>query len=164
MTDVFASTSHWVGAGLVAMQAGWVTLGAITNVRCPQHNLDYVHNVLSMALIREESPHLYKKLKGRRIARAETRHALFRALMGCEMLVCILLWTGVVLMVMAEFGTVDPMLARTVSLAAVFAFTAIWGAFLVGGEWFAYYGSANSPQYTHFYMLLWGVGTLIYLR
>jgi hypothetical protein len=51
----------------------------------------------------------------------------------------------------------DLELARAVALVAVFGFTSIWGSFLVGGEWFTYFGSEKSPQYTHFYMLLWGL-------
>jgi hypothetical protein len=66
-------------------------------------------------------------------------------------------------LVLAAFGVLEPAIARTVALVGVLAFTAIWGAFLAGGQWFNYWVSERSPQSTHFFMLLWGIATLIFL-
>ena len=147
-------------AFVLALPASWLTLGVLTNLRHPQHNRDYVVRVLTMELIKD-SPPLYESFSHRRITDPGWHRRCFALLVTGELLISIALWLGVALLVVASWGGVDEKIARTVATLAATGFAGFWGSFLVGGEWFLYWASEDSPQYTHFFMLLWGLVTVV---
>ncbi len=148
---------------LVALQAAWLSLGAYSNLRWPRTNKDYVVDVVTMELTKE-SPEIYEDHKHRAWSSPRLVDFLFRAVSLSEALVAGLLWAAAVFLLLAALGQVAAEFARGFALLAVLAFTAIWGSFLVGGQWFHYWVSEESPQSTHFFMLLWGIATLIVLK
>ena len=149
-------------AVLVALQALWLSLGAYSNLRWPRTNKDYVVDVVTMELTKE-NPAVYEDHKHRRIAKGAHIDRMFFAIAVFEAFVAVALWLAAGCLLLAAFGVLEPATARTVALIGVLAFTAIWGAFLAGGQWFHYWVSDRSPQNTHFFMLLWGIATLIFL-
>ena len=148
---------------LVALQAAWLTLGAYSNLRWPRTNKSYVVDVVTMELTKE-NPEVYEDHKHRALTDPKAIGLLFRIVGLAEAVVTALLWIAVAGLLLAAAGLLAADLARTVALLAVLAFTAIWGAFLAGGQWFHYWVSERSPQSTHFFMLLWGIATLIFLK
>ena len=150
-------------AVLVALQAAWLTLGAYSNLRWPRTNKSYVVDVVTMELTKE-NPEVYEDHKHRAVHDPKAIGLLFRVVGLSEAVVTLLLWLACAGLLLAAFGLLAAELARTIAFVAVLAFTAIWGAFLVGGQWFHYWVSERSPQSTHFFMLLWGIATLIFLK
>ena len=143
---------------LVALQAGWLTLGVWGNIRHPEINLAMVADVMSMRPLRDR-PELFDRLGAYRI---ECRHAhrrLYRAIVAAEATVALALWASTGLLLLAAIGTVEAETARAVAALSVIGFAAIWGAFLVGGEWFRYWAGFGEAQKTHFLMTIWGVAT-----
>jgi predicted small integral membrane protein len=150
-------------AVLVALQAAWLTLGAYSNLRWPRTNKPYVDDVVTMELTKE-NPEVYEDHKHRAVSDPKLIGFLFRAVAVSEAMVAAFLWIAAGCLLLAALGATAVESARLVAILAVLAFTAIWGAFLVGGQWFHYWVSEQSPQNTHFFMLLWGIGTLIFLK
>ena len=150
-------------AVLVALQAAWLTLGAYSNLRWPRTNKPYVDDVVTMELTKE-NPEIYEDHKHRAVYDPRLIGFMFRAVAVSEATVAAFLWIAAGCLLLAALGAMAADLARLIALLAVLAFTAIWGSFLVGGQWFHYWVSEQSPQNTHFFMLLWGIGTLIFLK
>ena len=147
---------------LVMLQAAWLTLGVCTNIRHPGYNKEYIISVLTMELVKE-NPELYETFAHRRITHPGIHNLVFGVLLLVQISVSCLLWLGGVGLILATTSWVSGGIASTLAVCGVLGFTLIWGSFLVGGEWFLYWASERSPQYTHFFMLLWGVGTLVLL-
>ena len=143
--------------------AAWLTLGVCTNLKFPKHNREYLVSVLTMELIRDRTE-LYEAFRYRRIDNPRVHAACFSIVVGAELLVSIMLWFSVLAMLGVAWGYTDTTLALSSATWAVLGFIAIWAGFLVGGEWFVYWASESSPQYTHFLMLFWGLLTLVLVR
>ena len=152
----------FVHATLVVLQAAWLSFGAYNNIRHSGHNKGYVVRVLTMELA-QDNPEIYRAFAHRRITRPAVHHLFFAFLVLAQILVSALLWLGGGGLILAGLGGLDEGFARSLALCGVLGFTLMWGAFLVGGEWFLYWASENTPQYTHFFMLLWGIATLTVL-
>ena len=148
---------------LVALQAAWLTLGAYSNLRWPRTNKDSVTNVVTMELTKER-PEVYEDHKHRAVTDPKSIGFLFYSVGVIEAAVAAFQWLAAGVLLLAIPGTFEVETARALAILAVLAFTAIWGAFLVGGQWFHYWVSEQSPQSTHFFMLLWGIATLIFLK
>jgi predicted small integral membrane protein len=145
-------------AALVALQAGWITIGAWGNIRHPEVNRAMVADVMSMRPVRE-NPHLFNEIGRYRIDCPVAHRRFYAAIVAAETAVALALWAGVALLVAAAFGAVAAEPARAFAALAVIGFTAVWGAFLVGGEWFRYWTGFGEAQKTHFMMTIWGVAT-----
>ncbi len=152
-----------VQAVLVALQAAWLSFGAYSNLRWPRTNFSSVSDVVTMEMARED-PGIYEDHKHRAIQDPKTIARLFRGVALCEATVAGLLWIACAGLLAAAAGLVAADLARAAALIAVCGFTGVWGLFLVGGEWFQYWVKEGSPQSSHFFMLLWGLATLIFLK
>ncbi len=148
---------------LVALQAAWLTLGAYSNLRWPRTNKDSVTNVVTMELTKER-PEVYEDHKHRAVTDPKSIGFLFYGVGVIEAAVSVFLWFAAGALLLAIPNMFDVETARALAIVAVAAFTAIWGAFLIGGQWFHYWVSEQSPQSTHFFMLLWGIATLIFLK
>jgi predicted small integral membrane protein len=150
-------------AVLVALLAGWLVLGAIENIRKPEVNFALVRDILSMRRVAEFSPEIYAEVGGNRIDDPRIHRLLFRVIVGIECVVAVALCIGAGMLALAAFGAGDAGTARVVAIAAVAGFTAIWGGFLVGGQWFHYWAGAEGAQMTHYMMTIWGVATFVAL-
>jgi predicted small integral membrane protein len=159
--DVLALT--FAQAAMVAFQAAWLSIAAYSNIRYPRTNRDYVERVLTMELT-QENPAIYEDHNHRRLTDPTVMARLFAVVCVAETVVALALWAAVVLLLLSLLGAVPAATARAVALLAVAAFTSIWAAFLVGGQWFHYWVSELSPQGTHFSMVLWGLATLLLLK
>ena len=147
---------------MVMLQACWLTLGVYSNLRWPRTNKDYVHDVVTMELTKE-NPAVYEDHKHRQVTSQKLIDRMFKAIAVVELLVTFCLWSAVAALLLAVVGILEPSSARAIGLLAVTGFALIWGGFLVGGQWFHYWVSERSPQSTHFFMLLWALATLIFL-
>ncbi len=147
---------------LVGLQAAWLTLGAYTNLRHPRANGDLMAEVMTMRRVRQ-TPALFAVLGGNRVENPAWHRRLFRLVVLAELLVALALLAGSLLLLLAAGGALAAGLARDVAILAVAGFTAIWGGFLVGGEWFHTWAGTPGLQQTHFFMTLWGVATLAVL-
>jgi predicted small integral membrane protein len=152
-----------VQAAMVAFQAAWLSIAAYSNIRYPRTNRDYVLKVLTMELARED-PAIYQDHRHRRLKNPKAIARLFAFVCTAEALVALALWGAVAMLTLSLLGVAAPSAAKGVALLAVAAFTSIWAAFLVGGQWFHYWVSELSPQSTHFSMVLWGLATLLLLK
>ena len=144
------------------LQALWLTLGVYSNLRWPRTNKDYVHDVVTMELTKE-NPAVYADHAHRKVTSPRLIDRMFQAIALGELLVTISLWVAFAALMLATFSVIEPSVARAIGLLAVTGFALIWGGFLVGGQWFHYWVSERSPQSTHFFMLLWALATLIFL-
>ena len=146
---------------LVAMQAAWLTLGALDNIRHPSINRDDVAKVLALDAIADE-PAILKKVAARRITRPQTVRRLFAFVVTVETAVVLALWVATLGLLLALFGIFTSDLATGFAILAVLAFTSIWASFLIGGQWF-YYWYGEHGQKTHFLTTIWGIATIAVL-
>lgn len=151
-----------IQALMVAAQAAWLSLAAYSNLRYPRTNRDYVVQVMTMELTKED-PNIYEDHKHRRLTSRPLMNGLFAMVAVAEALIALALWLSSALLLASLCGFVTAEVARTAALLSVASFTAIWAAFLVGGQWFHYWVSSISPQNTHFSMLFWGLFLLLLL-
>jgi len=148
-------------AVLVALQACWLTLGVWDNMRHPRINRDDIARVLELKAL-EGHPDLLAALGHRRVTNPRSVQALFVAVIVIEAAVSVALWIGALGMLGALAGWLDAGGARALAILGVLGFTAIWAAFLIGGQWFYYWYGAFG-QDTHFRLLAWGLLTLLIL-
>ena len=149
-------------SALVALQAGWLILGVVENLRFPAVNGWFVGEVMSMNRVRQNRD-VWPMLGRNRVEDPRTHRAVFLLIVAVEVVVAILLAFGAGLLLFAAFGGADATTARVWALAGVIGWTGIWGAFLVGGQWFHYWLGCEGSQNTHFHMTVWGVATFVAL-
>ncbi|WP_306120672.1 MULTISPECIES: DUF2165 family protein [unclassified Roseitalea] len=147
----------------VGLLAGWLVLGVLENLRAPDVNRDVIASILSLDQLRRDQPQIYQAVRRNRIAHERAPHLLFRLIVAAEFTVAALLVAGTVSLVLALAGTASVETARAVAALGALGFTAIWGCFLVGGQWFHYWASHEGAQLTHFVMTIWGLVTLLLL-
>ena len=80
-----------------------------------------------------------------------------------ESLVALVLIVATIALAGAVTGLVHAETARIIACIGTLGFTAIWGAFLVGGQWVHYWVGHEGSQHTHFMLVLWGIGTWLAL-
>jgi predicted small integral membrane protein len=150
-------------AVLVSLLAGWLGLGALENIRAPKVNFDLVVEVLTMARVSTLYPDIYQQVGRNRIDDPRLHKVLFGVIVAGECLVAVTLAGGAVALFGALGGWADVETARQIAIAGVIGFIALWGAFLVGGQWFHYWAGSEWAQAAHFFLVLCGIGTLIFL-
>lgn len=148
---------------LVGLLGGWLAIGAVENVRAPSVNRDLVAAVLSMTRVRDERPEIYEAVKGNRIESPAVHRALYVGIVAVEFVVAAVLLAGTALLLLAAFGLAAAETARIVAVSGTLGFTAIWGAFLVGGQWVHYWAAWKDSQFTHYFMTIWGAVTFVAL-
>lgn len=149
--------------GLTAMITGWLVFGLRDNLVYPEQNRLLTDMVLRLDRMEEEYPQFYEQLKHRRIDSPQWQAAFFKLIVGAEVLVTLILLASLAALSGALAGVVAAETAQAWALAGAFGYTMIWSAFLVGGNHFAYWLCFKEQQYTHFYMALWGLGTMIFI-
>lgn len=148
---------------LVALITGWLLIGVIENIRTPSLNGDLVAKVLSMQGMYDEMPEIHEVLKGNALESPAWHQRIYWLIVGVELIVSAILVVACLLLVGALFGLQSPQSAKLVAIWGTLGFTAIWGAFLVGGQWFHYWCAHKDAQVTHYIMTIWGAVTFIAL-
>jgi predicted small integral membrane protein len=143
--------------------AAWLLLGVRDNFMHPSMNLNSVAEVMRMDRMRDEYPNDYAQIAHRRLTSTALHRTVFAAIVFSESAVCLLLWSAVVWMVLANLGLAEPESARSAALGGALGFTTIWAAFLICGNHFAYWYCHEGMQNTHYQMTLWGIATMIFL-
>lgn len=144
--------------------AAWLFTGVRDNLLFPDMNGSAISAVVSMERLRELYPEDFKQMEHRAITSPGLQKVLFRLIVFCESIACLLLIGASLWMAAALFGLADPASAKIAAMAASLAFTSIWAGFLIVGNHYAYWMCHEWAQATHYQMLLWGIGTMIFLR
>jgi predicted small integral membrane protein len=150
-------------AGVIAIQAGWLTVAVFDNWRHANLNERGFAEVLRMDLVAANDPQAYKQISYRRIESPKTEKRLFRLLVGAETTVAGLLWLSALALLLAAIGILDAGVARSLATLAALGFVAIWGSLLVGGMWFFERIGMGAAMSGHYVLSIWGVATLIFL-
>jgi predicted small integral membrane protein len=153
----------WVEAVLVAAPGAWIALGVFENIRVPKANGDMVAEVLSMSRMKAEEPDYYALVSGNRIESPRVHRIAFAAIVVAESIAAIVMLAGALALAGAGLGLWDAALPRTIAVLGTLAFTVVWSGFLVGGQWVHYWVIHQDAQHTHFFLVLWGMGTLALL-
>ena len=148
---------------LTAYLGAWLFFGLRDNIVHPAMNGAFTTEVMELARLKESYPEAYALIERRRVTDPGRQRAAFVFIVGCETLVCLVLWGAVVWMALALFGLADVESARIAALAGALGFTSLWSGFLVVGNHFAYWYCHEWAQSTHFQMVLWGIGTMVFL-
>lgn len=146
-----------------ASLAGWLSSGVWDNVFHPTQNEVYTAQVMEMVRLREDYPEAFAPVKHRAITHRSVQLLAFRAVVVVELVAVILLWIGVGTLALAILGSTSVETARAWALLGALAFTSVWSAFLIVGNYFSYWFGHEGAQNTHYQMTLWGIGTMILL-
>lgn len=147
--------------GMLSGLFGWLVIGVRDNIMYPEQNRALTDKVLSMALIADQYPQFWDQIGHRRVENPATQALLFRFIVAAEVVVCAVLALGLAAVVAALSGRVPVEVARSAALAGALGYTMIWVGFLVAGNHFAYWLCHKEQQFTHFHMMLWGLGTMV---
>jgi len=150
-------------SAVVAMEAAWLTVAVFDNIRYPHLNERGFARVLSMDLVKQQDPEVYADVSDRRVENPRMEKTLFRSLVAAEVIVSLLLWLGALALLLTAFGLFDGDAANTLAHIGVLGFIAIWASLLIGGQWFWYRIGLAAAQQAHFFLTIWGIGTLTYL-
>ena len=148
----------------VALPAGWLALGVYNNVRFPVSNMGAVTGVLTLEGMREAFPDIEDAVMRRAINSPTLVAFLYWGIVLAEIVVTAGLLFSAACLLCASLGHIGGEQKLWLANLSVTGFTAIWGAFLVGGQWFSYWFNFAESQKTHFHMLQWGLLTLIFLN
>ncbi|MEL7098016.1 MAG: DUF2165 family protein [Pseudomonadota bacterium] len=149
-----------VACGLIA---AWLITGVWDNIAYPGNNETYTAEVMSMKRMKEMYPDEYAHVAHRAIDNRKVQQLAFRLVVFAELAGAIVLSLGTVLIALAVIGIVGTAFALSVAMLGAVIFTAVWGGFLVVGNYFCYWFCHEGAQNTHYQMTLWGLGTLILL-
>ncbi len=147
----------------LALPALWLALGMRDNILHPGVNETFTAQVMTLERMKADFPEQYARLAHRAVPQRSHQRTAFRLAILGEGLALILLWAGVVLLGLALFGSVPVSGARSVAILGALTFTCVWAGFLIVGEHFAYWFCHDGAQNTHFQMVLWGLGNMIFL-
>jgi len=147
----------------VSAIAAWITTGAWDNILYPENNETFTAQVMGMTRMQTAYPDEFARVAHRAISARATQRMAFRLVVLVEVLAALVLWIGVGALVLALFGAVAPDTAKALALLGAVLFTSVWAGFLVVGNYFCYWFCHEWGQNTHFQMLFWGMGTMIFL-
>lgn len=146
-----------------ALITGWLLIGVIENIRTPSLNGDLVAKVLAMQGLAEEMPDVFAQLSGNAITNPVWHKRVYALIVIVELAVSAVLVVACLMLAGAVLGITDPTNAKFVAIWGTLGFTAIWGGFLVGGQWFHYWCAHKDAQMTHYVMTIWGTITFLAL-
>ncbi|PSL19154.1 DUF2165 family protein [Shimia abyssi] len=147
----------------LALPAAWLTTGVRDNILYPPVNEVFTAQVLTMERMREEYPDEYARVAHRSINSRAWQKGLFRLIVVSEAATTVVLWAGVVMLALSVLGFALPSVARDVAMLGALMFTCIWAMFTIVGNHFSYWFSHEGAQNTHFQLMLWGIGNMIFL-
>lgn len=152
-----------VEAALVGALGIWMSLAVSDNWRHPKLNAEGVAMVVRFDLMAEQFPEDYSLISHRRIEDSGTIWRLFQAIRAAETLAAAALLLAALLLVLAAVGVASVALATGAAIVGTAFFTLIWGGFIIGGNYFAYWYCHQWAQSNHFSFLYWGFFVLVIL-
>jgi hypothetical protein len=152
-----------VEAALVAGLGTWMAVAVADNWRHPKLNEEGVAMVVRFDLMAKEFPEDYRLVAHRRIDDPATIRRLFHAIRAAETLAAVALGLSALLLVLAAGGAASPDLATGAAILSTAFFTLVWGGFVIGGNYFAYWYCHQWAQSNHFMLMYWGFFVLIVL-
>ena len=155
-----------IGLAQIAILAGpaaWLATGVWDNLRYPANNETYTAQVLSMERMRNDYPDEFATVGHRAITNRKVQRLAFRVVVAGECIAALLLILAMIGLFLSLFGVMLEETARALAILGAAAFTSIWAAFLVVGNYFCYWFCHEGAQNTHYQMTLWGIGTLLFL-
>lgn len=147
----------------VAAMAVWLAVALHDNVTAPRLNADSIAEIMALDVMARQYPQHYAAMQVRRVTDPVRVKRLFRLIIAGEALVVVALVLSTLAMGMALAGLGSAVAAKAMALVAVAGFSGIWIAFLIGGNHFVYWLCHGNAQRTHFDLLLWGLGTQLFL-
>jgi predicted small integral membrane protein len=152
-----------VDAALVAGLALWMTVAVADNWRHPRMNEEAVAMVVRLDLLAVQYPEDYAHVAHRRIDDPAIIRRLFHTIRLAETVAAAALFLSALLLVLAAGGAVPGEVATGAGLLSAAFFTLIWGGFVIGGNYFAYWYCHQWAQSNHFMLMYWGFFVLIVL-
>jgi predicted small integral membrane protein len=152
-----------VDAVLVTGLALWMTVAVADNWRHPRMNEEAVAMVVRFDLMALQYPEDYALVAHRRIDDPAVIRRLFHAIRLAETLAAGALFLSALLLVLAAGGAVPAEVATAAGVLSAAFFTSIWGGFVIGGNYFAYWYCHQWAQSNHFMLMYWGFFVLIVL-
>ena len=149
-----------VATGLLA---AWLFTGVKDNWLRPDLNGAIVGIILRIEKFEQLYPAEFEQVRHRRIESERVHRAVFMFIVLWETLVLMVLIAGFVAMGLGLVGEIPAETARAVALFGATAFTSIWAGFLIFGNHWVYWYCHEWGQNSHFQLLLWGLGTMIFL-
>ncbi|MDG4650527.1 DUF2165 family protein [Roseibacterium sp. SDUM158017] len=152
-----------VEAALVAGLGTWMAVAVADNWRHPKMNEEGVAMVVRFDLMAIEYPEDYRLVAHRRIEDPATIRRLFHTIRAAETLAAISLVVSALLLVLAAARAASSEVATGAAIVSSAFFTLVWGCFVIGGNYFAYWYCHQWAQSNHFMLMYWGFFVLIVL-
>ena len=152
-----------VEAALVAGLGTWMAVAVADNWRHPKLNEEAVATVVRFDLMAEQYPEDFQPLAHRRIEDPVVIRRLFHAIRAAETAAAVALFLSAILLVLAAGGAASTLLATGAAILSATFFTLIWGGFVIGGNYFAYWYCHQWAQSNHFMLMYWGFFVLLVL-
>lgn len=152
-----------VEAALVGGLGLWMVVAVADNWRHPRMNEEAVAMVVRFDLMAQDYPEDFALVAHRRIADPGTIRRLFHAIRLAETAAAVALCLSALLLVLAAGGAVPGALATGAAIVSAAFFTLIWGGFIIGGNYFAYWYCHQWAQSNHFMLMFWGFFVLLVL-
>lgn len=150
-------------AALVGGLAVWMTLAVSDNWRHPKMNEEAVRMVSQLDLLEQEFPEDFAQISYRRITDPRHVRLMFRTIRLAETVAAVALWGSVIALALAAFGAAPLDGATGAAVLATGFFSLIWGGFIIGGNYFAYWYCHAWAQSNHFMFMYWGLFVLVIL-
>ncbi|MEM6276659.1 MAG: DUF2165 family protein [Pseudomonadota bacterium] len=152
-----------IDAAAVATLAVWAVVAVGDNWRFPKMNREAVAMVVRMDMLEADFPEDFTYVAHRRVSDPRRIDFLFQLIRMAETVSAGTLCLSVLVLFFGAFGAADPVFAQGLALLSVMGFGAIWAAFIIGGNWFAYWYCHQWAQSNHFMLLSWSFLVLIIL-
>ncbi|MEE4210190.1 MAG: DUF2165 family protein [Parvularcula sp.] len=152
-----------VEAALVAGLGLWMAVAVADNWRHPRLNEEAVAMVVRFDLMARDHPEDFAHIAHRRIDDPTLIRRMFHAIRLAETLAAVVLFGSALLLVLAAGGAVPGTIATGAAIVSAAFFTLIWGGFIIGGNYFAYWYCHQWAQSNHFMLLYWGFFVLLVL-
>jgi len=129
----------------------WLTLGVFNNLNDRKTNIELIGRMMRMG-VNKDDPILGSGLQWRAVTNPGVHKRAFYFTVLIQTIGVALLWRGVVMLLMAMFGS-SPELMIPQAIAAVniglVVLTFLWLWFLIGGLWFGYWLRLPHVQQVH---------------
>lgn len=143
--------------------AAWMFTGVKDNWLKPDLNGAIVGIILRIEKFEQLYPEEFEQVRHRRIENQRIHRAVFGFIVLWETLALVLLTIGFIALCLALISVVHADTARALALLGATAFTSVWAGFLIFGNHWVYWYCHEWGQNSHFQLLLWGLGTMIFL-
>ncbi|MEM1373058.1 MAG: DUF2165 family protein [Pseudomonadota bacterium] len=152
-----------IDASAVATLAIWAVVAVGDNWRFPKMNREAVAMVVRMDMLEADFPEDFAYVAHRRVADPKRIDFLFQLIRMVETISAAMLCLSVILLFIAALSAAGGEFALGFAALSVMGFGGIWAAFIIGGNWFAYWYCHQWAQSNHFMLLSWSFFVLLIL-